>query len=255
MMARLRIALAGAAALAASLAHAQFAPVPGNALNPSGVNPATAGRWMDEEGMGTRIPAARTPSGQLYNIPYDAPDETPDKKDKGWKTGGFVEAGGLHLFKDDRSAGFLQYKDLKSGPYIDNFAAWGEKSSEARFFEASGGAVGLDDQFYRLQLGRYNAWRITAFYDETPQVFTTSYRSLWHGIGTSNLTLDSLTPGGLANANATQAAIQGALARTPASELEAVRKRAGARIDVRASENWRLYASATDQKRQGAQPF
>src|SRR6185503_9649154 len=126
--------------------------------------------------------------------------------------------------------GFLQYKDLKTGPYLDNFAAWGEKASEARFFEASGGAVGLDDSFYRLQFGRYTAWRITAFYDETPQVFTTTYRSLWHGVGTSSLLLDNLTPGGLASAAATQTAIQNALARTPASGLEAVRKRAGARI-------------------------
>lgn len=250
-----RIAPAAATVLLLTAAHAQLAPAPGNAMNPAGVNPATGGRWMDEEGMGTRIPAARTPGGQLYNIPFDAPDETPDKKDPAWKAGGFLEAGGLHIFKDDRSAGFLKYQDLKSGPYLDNFAAWGEKASEARYFEASGGAVGLDDQFYRLQFGRYNSWRITAFYDETPQVFTTTYRSLWHGLGTSNLTLDNLTPGGLASATATQSAIQNALAATPASELEAVRKKAGARVDIRATEAWRLYASVTDQKRQGAQPF
>ena len=33
------------------------------------VNPSTAGSWMDEDGMGTRAPAARTPTGQFYDIP------------------------------------------------------------------------------------------------------------------------------------------------------------------------------------------
>ena len=57
----------------------------GNALNPAGIVPINAGRWMDEEGMGTRIPAARTPTGQLYTIPVDNPDETDAKKTPGWK--------------------------------------------------------------------------------------------------------------------------------------------------------------------------
>ncbi|HEX4781047.1 MAG TPA: MtrB/PioB family outer membrane beta-barrel protein, partial [Usitatibacter sp.] len=247
--------LAATAMLVTAAAHAQLAPTPGNAMNPAGVNPATAGRWMDEEGMGTRIPAARTPIGQLYNIPFDAPDETPDKKDLGWKNGGFVELGGLHVSGDEHSAGFLQYKDLKTGFYVNNFAAWGEKASEARYFELSGGALGMDDQFYRLVFGRYNSWRITAFYDATPQVFTSTYRSLWHGLGSDSLTLDNLTPGGLASANATQTAIQNALTTTPFSTLEVIRKKAGARLDVRLTETWRLFASASDQKRQGSQPF
>jgi len=250
--------LLAALACAMATAHADsnwICPAPGNALNPAGVNPVSAGRWMDEEGMGTRIPTAHSPSGQAYNIPYDNPDETPDKKDASWKQGGFAEVGGLKVFGNQNAAGFLQYKDLKSGGYLDNFAAWGEKASEARFYEATGGAVGMDDQFYRLQFGRYNDWKVTAYYDGTPQVFTTTYRSLWSGLGGSELALTGLKPGGTTSAAATQTNIQRALAATPTSELEAVRKKAGLRYDANLSETWKFYAAATDQKREGSQPF
>ncbi len=247
-----------ALACAMATAHADstwICPAPGNALNPAGVNPTTAGRWMDEEGMGTRIPTAHAPVGQAYNIPYDNPDETPDKKDTSWKQGGFAEFGGLKVFGDAKSAGFLQYKDLKSGGYLDTFGAWGEKPSEARFYEATGGAVGMDDQFYRVQFGRYNDWKITGYYDGTPQVFTTSYRSLWTGLGSSDLTLTGLKPGGTTSAAVTQTNIQRTLAATPNSELEVVRKKAGLRYDATLSEQWKFYAAATDQKREGSQPF
>jgi hypothetical protein len=257
MRPRLRIVAALVSLAFAGAARADWVcPVPGNALNPNGVNPATAGRWMDEEGMGTRIPAARNPSGQLYNIPYDAPDETPGKSEKGWVTGGFVEGGGLHIFGDPKNATFLQYKDLKSGMYLNNFGFWGEKPSEARYYEVTGGAVGMDDQFYQARFGRYNDWKITAYYDGTPQVYTETYRSLWSGLGSSNLTLNpGMKPGGATSAGYTQTQIQNALANTPPGELEVVRKRLGARFDMNISEAWKVYASITDQKREGAQPF
>ena len=71
-----------AGCLCSGLAHAEDGamPAPGNVLNPAPVNPATVGRWMDEEGMGTRIPAARSPVGRLYNMPLDAGGEAPARK-------------------------------------------------------------------------------------------------------------------------------------------------------------------------------
>jgi hypothetical protein len=246
--------LLASALLASGAAHADSPPAPGNALNPAPVNPATSGRWMDEEGLGTRIPAARTPTGQLYNIPLDPGEEADSKKDS-WKSSGFIELGVLKVGGDDRSQGFLNYKDLKSGPYVNNFGVTAEKPATARFFEAVGGGAGMDDQFYRVQFGRYNDWKVTAFYDGTPQVFTTTYRSLWNGVGGGNLTLATLAPGGTANAATTQANIQNTLAATPTSELEVIRKKAGVRLDMHLSDSWKLFASFTEDRRQGARPF
>jgi hypothetical protein len=226
----------------------------GNALNPAGVNPQTAGKWMDDDGMGTRSPSARSPAGPPYLIPLD-PGDTDLKKSTVWITQGFIEAGGTITYGNDKNAGFRNYKDIPSGAYVNNFGFMGDKPDEARYYEATGGGVGMDDQFYRVQFGRYNDWKVTAFYDSVPRVYTSSYRSLWNGLGTSNLTLDTLKPGGAATAAATQTAIQGALATTPDSDLEVIRRTAGVRVDKKLSDTWSLYAGLTDQSRKGAQPF
>jgi len=229
-------------------------PEPTNALNPQPVNPSTAGRWMDEEGLGTRIPAARGPSGKLYNIPLDPGGEADDKK-KEWSFRGVLEAGAIGVSGDEKSWGWLRYKDIRDGAYLNYFTLSGERPDQARYLEAVGGAVGMHDQFYRVQFGRYNDWKVTAFYDGTPQVFTTTYRSLWNGLGTANMTLATLAPGGTTSAAATQANIQNALLATDNSTLEVLRKKAGVRVDMRLAEGWKAYAAVTDERRSGAKPF
>jgi Putative outer membrane beta-barrel porin, MtrB/PioB len=242
----------------AGIAHADpvFYTTLGNALNPSPINPSTGGKWMDVEGLGTRIPAARTPTGLLYNIPLDPGDEPEVKKPASeWTTSGVIEFGGIHIGGTNASQGFNNYKDLKTGPYLDNFGVLSEKREGARFIEAAGGAAGMHDQFYSLQFGRYNDWKVTAFYNETPQVFTTTYRSLWNGVGSANLNLINLTPGGTASAATTQTNIQNALAVTDNSQLEVVRKKAGVRYEAYISNSWKVYASVTDETKKGEQPF
>jgi hypothetical protein len=252
-MRRAIVVIAGLAALAA---HADtLGPAPGNALNPTPPNPSTGGRWMFEEGLGTRIPAARTPSGLLYNIPLDPGDEVDEKARPEWVLSGFAEGGAMLVKGDGRGIGFLNYKDIRNGAYLNVFALGAERPREATFIELSGGAAGLDDQFYLLQAGRYNDWKVRAFFEGTPQVFTTTYRSLWNGVGTDNLTLRTLTPGGTANAATTQANIQAALAATELSTLEVVRRKAGVQVDKKLSESWKVFASFTSESRQGARPF
>ena len=236
-------------------ADADIGPAPGNALNPAPINPVTAGRWMDEEGIGTRIPSARTPTGSHFNIPLAHGGEDDVRDVEGWQSMGFAELGALNVRGDSRNALFLNYKDLRNGAYLNSFGFLGEKPAEARFFEATGGAAGRQDQYYRIQFGRYNDWRVSAFYEGTPQVSTTGYRSLWSGQGTGNLTLNGLTPGGTTSAAATQANIQNALAATPESELEVLRKRAGVRVEMRLSETWKVHAALTDENRTGSRPF
>ena len=248
--------LAQGAAVEPARADSDVGAAPGNALNPAPINPTTAGRWMDEEGLGTRIPAARTPTGQLYNIPLDPGEDTEAKvSDDGWETSSSIEVGGIRTRGDDRSQGFRLYKDLSSGLYVNNFGISSEKREEARFVEIVGGGLGRHDQFYSLQFGRYNDWKVTTFYNETPQLFTTTYRSLWNGLGSSNLTLSNLTPGGTTNAATTQTNIQNALAATDNSDLEVIRKTAGVRLDTNLDDFWKFHASFTNEKRNGSRPF
>jgi hypothetical protein len=245
-----------AGCISAALAHAEDGamPAPGNVLNPAPVNPSTAGRWMDEEGMGTRIPAARSPIGRLYNMPLDAGGEAPARDVPGWINSAYIEFG-LVRSSGTGTRGIPGYLDFDSGIYLNTYALTAEKPSEARFFEATGGAVGRDDQFHHVQFGRYNDWKVTAWFDGSPMALTSNYRSLWGGTGTSSLNLSTLTPGGGANAAATQTAIQNALAATPPGELDIVRRRAGVRLDSHLSTSWRMFASFVDDKRDGARPF
>jgi hypothetical protein len=248
------LAVALALAAQAVAAAEPLGPAPGDALNTAPINPITAGRQTDEDGLGTRIPAARSPAAKFYNIPLD-PDGEFDAKAAGWQSRGFLELGVLGVYGDENAALWRQYKDLRDGFYVNTFGLSMEKPREARFIEASGGAVGMEDQYYRVQFGRYNDWKVSAFYDGIPHVYTTTYRSLWNGIGTSSQTLATLTPGGTGNANTTQSNINAALANTSQSDLEVLRKKAGVRIDKVLSDSWKAYASFTNEKREGAQPF
>ena len=49
-----------------------------------------------------------------------------------------------------------------------------------------GGAAGRHDQYYGLQFGRANDWKVKLFFTEIPHVFTNRYKSLWNGVGTAN---------------------------------------------------------------------
>ena len=61
----------------------------------------------------------------------------------------------------------------------------------------TGGGASRTDQYYGAQFGRYNDWKVKVFYNETPHVFTDTYKSLYSGAGTSQLTLaGGLKPNG-----------------------------------------------------------
>jgi hypothetical protein len=229
----------------------------GNGLNFAPINPSTATGWLDDEGVGTRHPSARTPTGQFYEAPrVPVENEDMNLSADGWKYFGSVELGGIHVGGDSKRQGFRAYKDLQNGAYLSNFGVSADKPDEARFIEFVGGGVGAGDKFVGLQFGRYNDWRVNVFYNETPHVFTTNYRSLWSGGGTGSLTLNSgLPPGGSASAAATQTSITNVLAGTDTTELSLVRRKAGVRLDMNLSESWKFYAAYSEENRTGSRPF
>ncbi|HEX5091566.1 MAG TPA: MtrB/PioB family outer membrane beta-barrel protein, partial [Burkholderiales bacterium] len=249
--------LAGAALAAGAQADPGYVPELGNALNPTPINPSTAGAWMAEDGMGTRAPAAHSPTGKSYEIPL-APVDSQGLKvsESGWRSFGYAEFGVLGVHGDSRSSQFRQYKDIREGPTIQSFGAHLEKADQARYAEIVGGGVGRNDQFYGMRIGRYNDWKLDIYYNETPHVYTTSYRSLWVGAGTPRLSLTAgLPPGGGANAAATQAAVENVLTVTEDSELGVVRRKAGLRLEATLTESWKAFTSLSEEQRQGTRPF
>lgn len=196
----------------------------------------------------------RTPTGFRYGIPYAVPEERAKTAD-GWFYSGIAEFGGIGVTGNKNAALFLQYKDVRSGPYATALLFSGDQPATASFVESVAGSIGYDDQFYGLRFGRYNAWSVKAFYNETPHVYTTTYRSLWNGAGSGNLTLQSLTPGGSPTVAETQTNLRNTLAQTGDSELSVLRKKGGMRYDVTLTPAWKAYASLTAEQREGTRPF
>ena len=222
----------------------------GNAMNPPGRSAVP--RPVASDGFDT---VRRSPTGQLYGVPLDVSEEK-SKTEGGWEYSGGIEAGFLTGDASNKSAGFRQYKDLKNGGYLNYFDMEANKPDTASFIQAFGGGTGRDDQFYGLQFGRYNDWKVRAFYTETPHTFTSTYKSIWNGVGSGNLTLvPGLTPGATGTVATTVALANAAVAAAPDSTLSIVRKKGGVKIDFTFSDTTKLYASYSNEKRVGARPF
>jgi hypothetical protein len=221
----------------------------GNTLNPY---TRSSGDYKDPDGLGQNE-HSRGPTGFLQAEPNLLRDPTVTAS--GWQYKGSVEGGAINVFGSDGNAKFREYKDVEPGLFLNNFNVEAEKPDSANFVEAFGGGLGNQDQYYGVTFGRYNDWKVKAFYNETPHTFTSSYKSLWSNLGSKNLVLNAgLTPGGTTNAATTQASIQASLANTSPSTLEIVRKKGSIRADL-TLDNWKVFAGYSNEKREGSRPF
>jgi hypothetical protein len=182
--------------LEASVAYADSAngvdTALGNALNPPGRTGVP--RQVDPDGVDA---VRRSPSGQLYGVPYAESDKA--NNPNAWNFSGGAEVGVIGVDGQGRKGNpaaqqFRQYKDIKNGAYLNYFEVEGSKPNEALFMDSYGGGVGAGDQFYGVQFGRYNDWKVKAFYNETIHVFTDTWKSLYNGEGTGNLTTGLAMP-------------------------------------------------------------
>lgn len=229
----------------------------GNVLNPGQLTTVPA---RDPEGLDT-VTYQRSPRGLLYGWPTLPPEEK--KTESGWTYSGWAEIGGTIVSGDDDSAWFRKYKDLDTGLYLNNFYFQAGDDTSAHFIEGYGGGLGYRDQFVGAKAGRYNDWKLDLFYTETPNVFTSSYRSLWNDLGGDNLTLSGLTPGGTVvprgtvaqNAAATAANIRQALSQIEGRELSLVRRKGGFDLEKYITNQWRFYGGYTLENREGERPF
>ncbi|HUW25023.1 MAG TPA: MtrB/PioB family outer membrane beta-barrel protein [Gallionella sp.] len=218
---------------------AALAQMAGSALADSGVgvdtmigNAMNPGYARGPVQMDSDVPfVKRTPSGQMYNFPPDRGEVA-----AGGSVTGNVEIGYIHADDSKRYSKLNEYSDPeKDGLYLNNFGLSLDAADSALFYTMDGGAVGQKDQFYNASVGIYNSWKVKAFYSETPHVFSDTFIPRWIDNGT-------ITP------------VAGVLT-DPMIEVGLVRKKGGARADVNLSENWLVFVSAAEEKREGARPF
>ena len=171
----------------------------GNTLNPPGRSAMP--RALAEDGADTVL---RSPTGQLYSMPSEVPDNV-NKTAGGWEYKGGIEAGALGGDAGLKDSTYRKYKDLKNGAYLNYFVVEGDKPDTANYASAFGGGLGQSDQFFGVQIGRYNDWKLKLFYNETLHVFSDNWKSLYAGEGTGNLILGGATYNAVPVTSAAQA--------------------------------------------------
>jgi hypothetical protein len=221
----------------------------GNALNPGATASVAA---ADPDGIGIVV-ASRSPTGLLTIAPMLEKD--PATTSGGLRYRATVEFGGVSLGGDENAAKFREYKDLRSGAYANTFAVMMEQPKSAFHFDAVGGGVARNDQYYGVDVGKHNTWRVRGSFSETPHLFTSTYRSLWDDAGTGTLRLTGLTAGGTTNANTTQAAMLAVINSASSSDLSLTRQKSQTRLDLMLPDNWTAFASYSRERRDGRRPF
>ena len=236
----------------ATLAHAGPAGgqeiTPGNALNPRAISSIVE---RDPEGLGI-AEGSRTPTGLLI-VPTPLVKE-PSRTPGGWLYRVAIEFAPIGVGGDEGVAKYREYKDLRSGAYLNNFTVMLERPASAFHLDALGGGVPYNDQYYGWDVGRYNTWRLRGSLSEIPHFFTTTYRSLW-AENLNDLTLQGLRPGGTTDANTTQASMLQAISSTADSDLELGRKKGRARFDLTLPAHWKAFASYAREHREDFRPF
>ena len=191
----------------------------------------------------------RSPSGLMYESPRSPP--APVSGESGWSYGGGIEAGILGGDANLDNATFREYRDSGNGAVLGGFGLIARKDAEAKYLHLFGGNVGRDDQYYGLQYGRWNDYKITLFLDDTPHVFTSGARPIWQGLGSATLTL----PPGVTPGRGDRAAIQAAVDASATTTLDILRRKTGIGIDKQITDAWSGSLHYTLEKREGTRPF
>ena len=192
-------------------------PAPGNALNPAPVNPAHR-RALDGRGRHRARASprrARPPASSTTSRSIRA--RKPSEKADGWITTGFVELGGSASAATRSARAGATTRTCSDGAYLNKFARHAARSRARRASSRRPAAASArDDQFYRVQFGRYNDWKVTAC--STTARRRCSPRPIARsgtGSGSDNLAPDHATPGRHdERGGTTQTNIQNALAAT-----------------------------------------
>jgi MtrB/PioB family decaheme-associated outer membrane protein len=212
----------------------------GHALNRSGVDPTLE---HDPRGMSlfSREPS-RTPTGFLYERPYDLPQMQP--LSAGWNYRLSTEVGIVH--SPDRGPRLREYGDYRDGLLVNYFGLGLERS--AQYLDFTAGAVGRADQHYRASFGRYGDFRTIFSFDQTPKLYTDRARTVFQGSG-GNLTL----PPGLAPGGNTGADVAAALQSAPFFDLGFDRRRTALEFESTPGADWRVYARYGLDRKKGTQ--
>jgi MtrB/PioB family decaheme-associated outer membrane protein len=116
-----------------------------------------------------------------------------------WWFHGEVEVGGRFFLNDPQRNGsvylgqpslakFYEYRDLRPGPFGDFWLATG--SSDGLYqIDAVGKNVGYRDEYFNFNASKAGEHYLSAVWDQSPHLYSTSAQTFYSGLGTGALTL------------------------------------------------------------------
>jgi MtrB/PioB family decaheme-associated outer membrane protein len=108
-----------------------------------------------------------------------------------WWYDGFAELGGRFFLNNPnyKDLGkFYEYRDLRPGVF-GNFYIGAHRTNDPLDIVAWGKNIGWNDQAFGLEVAKPGQVYVFGGWDETPHVFTNDAKTLYNGVGTTNLTV------------------------------------------------------------------
>jgi Putative outer membrane beta-barrel porin, MtrB/PioB len=190
----------------------------------------------------------RSPSGNLYACPLEAP-ELQDLGD--WRYAGHVQFGYLSTGIDDSNALWNRYVAWDSGLVLGLLEIALRRPADGSYVDVRASRISSDDQFLQAAFGRAGSYKVQALLREMPNITAGDARSIWSGVGGNNLILlPGLVPGGSSSAQVAAVA-----AGVPGRNLTVTRSKTGLSLDAWLSPRWSAYGALSEEQRRGARPF
>jgi MtrB/PioB family decaheme-associated outer membrane protein len=180
-----------------------------------------------------------------------------EKNSSGDVVSGDVSVFGRYLEGENDSAKFEEYREIPEG-------AGGQvelkfKKKEGYFFEIEANDIAEDDQNTRVKAGKFGKFAIEFTYDKTPHRFAYDAKSLYAGVGSGSLRMDSGTKTDLLNsASESDRAVRlNSAFRDSAvdTDIQLVREKGKVKIDLLAFDPFSLRAELSREDRKGTRPW
>jgi MtrB/PioB family decaheme-associated outer membrane protein len=108
---------------------------------------------------------------------------------------------GLNYLRQNSLAKYYQYTTIKPGPFANVWLSTGSRDGLYQV-DIGGKNIGYSDQYYWLDASKAGEHYFNFQWDQTPNLYSTSARTIYGGVGTNHLTVPSAVSSALSAASA-----------------------------------------------------
>lgn len=203
----------------------------------------------DPLGMSLFKKNARTPSGFLYPGPLEFGSDR--ELNASWRYDGSMELGYLGQDTEETAAEFHDYRDIDEGPLLNYVNLSFQNTTTGLQLGVLGGSLGRDDQYLTISGRIPGRFQAKGSFSGVPHEYGRNGKTLFQGVGSTNLTLQP----GLRPGNNSLAQLQQALADAATPALRLKREQTGLSMFYNYDSGLRVQAEFKHQQSKGARPF